>query len=461
MQLYTKITIGLVLGAVVGLLANIAGITETAVWTSALLPLMDFAGNAFIRAIMMIVIPLVVASLTIGVASLGDTKALGRIGGKTIGYYLVTTSIAITIGLTLALLIRPGAWLSPEARDDLAGTFEEQAGGAVGIAEQAPTIWETLLGMIPNNPVASAAEGNLLPLIIFVVIFSAAISQILPSRRDAILNFFHAVNDASMVVIDWIMKTAPYAVFALIAAVISRFGLEVLQSLAIYTGVVAAGLILHAILTYGTFVSVLAKLNPIRFFKAIREAQLIAFSTSSSNATLPVTMEVSERNLGVSERTSSFVLPLGATLNMDGTALYQGVATVFIAQGLRLRAGARGAAHHRAHRHARLPRDGGGAERRHHHSGPGAELGRVGSPGRGRHRADPGRGSHSRHAPHLGEHYRRPLLRRLRGTVGGGDPQVEVGAAAGGAGHGTERGSGGAGRRAGGDGVARAVTPAS
>ena len=325
MQLYTKITIGLVLGAVVGLLANIAGITETAVWTNALLPLMDFAGNAFIRAIMMIVIPLVVASL-------GDTKALGRIGGKTIGYYLVTTSIAITIGLTLALVIRPGAWLSPEARDDLAGTFEEQAGGAVGIAEEAPTIWETLLGMIPNNPVASAAEGNLLPLIIFVVIFSAAISQILPSRRDAILNFFHAVNDASMVVIDWIMKTAPYAVFALIAAVISRFGLEVLQSLAIYTGVVAAGLILHAILTYGTFVSVLAKLNPVRFFKAVREAQLIAFSTSSSNATLPVTMEVSERNLGVSERTSSFVLPLGATLNMDGTALYQGVATVFIAQ---------------------------------------------------------------------------------------------------------------------------------
>jgi Na+/H+-dicarboxylate symporter len=332
MQLYTKITIGLVLGAVVGLLVNIAGITETAVWTSALLPLMDFVGNAFIRAIMMIVIPLVVASLTIGVASLGDMKSLGRMGGKTLGYYLFTTSIAITIGLTLALLIRPGAWLSPEARDNLAGTFEEQAGGAIGLAEQAPSIWETLLNMIPNNPVAAAAEGNLLPLIIFVIIFAAAVSQVLPSRRDAILNFFHGVNDASMVVIDWIMKTAPYAVFALIAAVISRFGLEVLQSLAIYTGVVAVGLILHAILTYGTLVSLLARINPLRFFKAVREAQLIAFSTSSSNATLPVTMEVSERNLGVSERTSAFVLPLGATVNMDGTALYQGVATVFIAQ---------------------------------------------------------------------------------------------------------------------------------
>jgi Na+/H+-dicarboxylate symporter len=165
-----------------------------------------------------------------------------------------------------------------------------------------------------------------------VIIFSAAITLLVPERRDAMLNFFGAVNDASMIVIDWIMRLAPYAVFALIAGVISRFGADVLRSLAIYTAVVAFGLILHAFVTYGTLVAVLARLNPIEFFRRIREVPLIAFSTSSSNATLPVTMETAEEDLGVSKSVSSFVLPLCATVNMDGTALYQGVATVFIAQ---------------------------------------------------------------------------------------------------------------------------------
>jgi len=332
MQLYTKISIGLVLGVIVGLGANVSGFTGTGFWQAVAIPIMDFIGNAFIRAIMMIVIPLVVASLTIGVASLGDLSKLGRIGGKTVAYYLFTTSVAITIGLLLAVTIRPGGGLSPEARDDLAAQFGDQAGGVVGVADVAPNIWETLLGIIPSNPVSAAADGDLLPLIIFVIIFAAAVSQLAPARREVILTFFHGVNDAAMIVIDWIMKTAPYAVFALIAAVISRFGLEVLQSLAVYALVVAAGLVLHALLTYGTLVSTLGRYNPISFFRRIREAQLIAFSTSSSNATLPVTMEVAERDLGVSKSTSSFVLPLGATINMDGTALYQGVATVFIAQ---------------------------------------------------------------------------------------------------------------------------------
>jgi Na+/H+-dicarboxylate symporter len=172
----------------------------------------------------------------------------------------------------------------------------------------------------------------MLPLIVFVLIFGAAVSLLIPARRDSILTFMHAINDASMIIIDWIMKLAPYAVFALIAGVISRFGLEVLQSLAIYAGVVVTGLLLHAVGTYGMMVTLLAKLNPLTFFRRIREVPLIAFSTSSSNATLPVTMEKAEENLGVSKQVSSFVLPLGATINMDGTALYQGVATVFIAQ---------------------------------------------------------------------------------------------------------------------------------
>jgi Na+/H+-dicarboxylate symporter len=321
MQLYTKISLGLVLGAAVGALVNVSGAAETPWWAGGVLPFLSFLGSAFIRAITMIVIPLVAASLLIGVASLGDLRRLGRMGGKTLGYYMVTTAVAITIGLTLALLVRPGARISPESRDQLAAEFTEQAAGRLQLAADRPGIWDVLLNMIPNNPIAAAAEGQLLPLIIFVIIFAAAVTMLAPERKEAILVFFRGVNDASMIIIDWIMRLAPYAVFALIAATISRFGLDVLQSLAIYTGVVAAGLLLHAFLTYGTLVTLLARLNPLVFFHRIRKVPLIAFSTSSSNATLPVTMETAEEDLGVSNSVASFVLPLGATINMDGTAL--------------------------------------------------------------------------------------------------------------------------------------------
>jgi len=332
MQLYTKISIGLVAGAVVGVAANVTGVADTPVWTGGFLPVFNFVGTGFIRAITMIVIPLVVASLTLGIASLGDLAKLGRMGGKTVAYYLGTTAVAITIGLSLALLIKPGSRIDPASRDELSREFAGAAGDRIALAAERPSVWDTLLNMIPSNPVAAAAEGNLLPLIVFVVIFSAAVTLLVPERRDAILNLFGAINDASMIMIDWIMKLAPYAVFALITGVISRFGMDVLRSLAIYTIVVAVGLILHAIFTYGTLVTVLARLNPLEFFRRIREVPLIAFSTSSSNATLPFTMETAEEDLGVSKSVSSFVLPLGATINMDGTALYQGVATVFIAQ---------------------------------------------------------------------------------------------------------------------------------
>ncbi len=332
MQLYTKITIGLVLGAAVGALVNVTGFGDSDLWIGGVLPALNFVGGAFIRLITMIVIPLVVASLMLGVASLGDIRKLGRIGGKTVAYYLLTTAVAITIGLTLALIVRPGSRISPASRDALGQEFMGEAAGRIALAAEKPSVWDTLLNMIPNNPVGAAAEGNLLPLIIFVLIFGAATSLLIPERRDAILHFFGGVNDASMIIIDWIMKLAPYAVFALIAAVISRFGLDVLQSLAIYSGVVVVGLLLHAFGTYGTLVTFLGRLNPLEFFRRVKEVPLIAFSTSSSNATLPVTMETAEEELGISNGVASFVLPLGATINMDGTALYQGVATVFIAQ---------------------------------------------------------------------------------------------------------------------------------
>lgn len=332
MKLYTKIFIGLIAGVLFGVAVNAAGVADQGWWADGAAPVLDFVGAVFIRLITMIVIPLVVASLMVGVASLGDIRKLGRIGGKTVAYYLTTTAVAITIGLTLATLVKPGSRIPPATRDTLGAQFAADAADKMSLAADKPGIWQVLIEMVPTNPIASAAEGNLLPLIIFVLVFGAAVSLLSAELRDSILTFFRAVNEASMIIIDWVMKLAPYAVFALIAGVVSRFGMDVLVALAVYAAVVVTGLALHAFGTYGTLVALLAKLNPLEFFRRIREVPLIAFSTSSSNATLPVTMETAEEDLGVSNSVASFVLPLGATINMDGTALYQGVATVFIAE---------------------------------------------------------------------------------------------------------------------------------
>ena len=328
MQLYTKILIGLIGGAVVGAVANIGGIT----WLQNLLGNVEILGTAFINLITMIVIPLVVASLLVGTASLGDLRKLGRIGGKTLAYYMVTTAVAVTIGLGLANVIQPGAGVSEETRIELTERYGGDAASRMDIAENAPGWKDTLLRVIPRNPVRAAADMDLLPLIFFTICFGAALTVIVPERKDAVLTFFHGVNDTSMVLINWIMELAPYAVFVLIGSVVANFGFDLLQSLLTYTIVVAAGLGLHALGTYGLIVRFLAGLNPLKFYPKIAAAPLLAFSTSSSNATLPLTIEPAEKKVGVSKEVASFVLPLGATINMDGTALYQAVAVLFIAQ---------------------------------------------------------------------------------------------------------------------------------
>ena len=328
MQLWQKILIGLVLGVLVGLLANVLELQ----WLRTALVWIEPIGVVFIRLITMIVIPLVVASLLVGTASLGDIRKLGRIGGRTVSYYLLTTAVAVTLGLVLANLVQPGSRIDPATRDRLSAEFSEQAAGAMQTAEAKPSVRETLLDMVPTNPIGAAADGKLLPLIIFTIIFGAAVSVIAGERRRAIITFFEAVNETVMVIIDWVMKLAPYAVFALIASVVSNFGLDLLRSLLIYALTVFVGLLLHAFGTYSILVRVLARLDPRVFFRRIAQVQLVAFSTSSSNATLPVTMETAEEQLGVSKEVSSFVLPLGATINMDGTALYQAIAVMFIAQ---------------------------------------------------------------------------------------------------------------------------------
>jgi Na+/H+-dicarboxylate symporter len=328
MQLYTKILIGLVAGTLAGVLASLLGIQPLTDLLIAIRPL----GDAWIRLITMIVIPLVVASLLVGTASLGDLRKVGRIGGKTIVYYMLTTAIAVTIGLVISNVIRPGSSIEESTRDSLTAQFEGEAATRMILAEEKPSTVQILLEMIPRNPVQAAAEMDLLPLIVFTIIFGAAITMVDAERRDAVLNVFHGVNDASMVMIHWVMKLAPYAVFALLGAVVAESGLDLLRSLFIYTLVVFGGLLLHGIVTYGLVLRFLAGFNPLDFVRRIAKAPLIAFSTSSSNATLPVTIETAEEEVGVSNEVASFVLPLGATINMDGTALYQAVAVMFIAQ---------------------------------------------------------------------------------------------------------------------------------
>jgi proton glutamate symport protein len=328
MQLYNKILIGLAAGVGIGAIANFLGIG----WLQATLQFIEPIGTLFIRLITMIVVPLVVASLVLGTASLGDIGRLGRLGGKTIALYLTTTAVAVTIGLVVSNVVRPGARIDPATRDALVAQYEGEAAGRLTLAEQRPTVMETLLNMVPRNPFQAAAEFELLQLIMFSIIFGAAVSLVKPERKQVILTFFHAVNDAVMVIIDWVMRLAPYAVFALVGSIVAQFGLDLLRSLLIYALAVMAGLLLHVLITYSTLLRVLVGFKPTVFFRRIAEVPLVGFSTSSSSATLPVTMEVAQEKLGISRPVSSFVLPLGATINMDGTAMYQAIAVMFIAQ---------------------------------------------------------------------------------------------------------------------------------
>ena len=349
-RLHTKILLGLIAGIPIGLLLG-----PRAEYIEPL-------GRLFILLIRMIVVPLVFSSLFVGTASLGNIRKLGRIGAKTILYYLCTTAIAITIGLLLGNAIQPGSGLDEATKTKLLESYSTEAVESIEIAKESGSIKivggpsegitgiifglmrltvETLLRVVPSNPMQSLAEENMLQIIFFALLFGVAITLVPGGKGKPAVDFFEAVSEGMIQLVHIVMKFAPIGVLALIAAVVGKFGVDILFSLLKYALVVIVGLLVHMIVIYSGAVRLFGKIGPIEFFRGIRPAQLIAFSTSSSNATLPVTIECVEENLGVSEEVSSFVLPLGATINMDGTALYQGVAAVFIAQvyGLSLTVG--------------------------------------------------------------------------------------------------------------------------
>jgi Na+/H+-dicarboxylate symporter len=335
LQLHTKILIGMLSGVICGVLTNRWGDN----WYIIEISFSDFVfyyikpiGSAFIRLISMVVVPLVFASLLVGTASLNDLRKLGRIGAKTVAYYLCTTIIAISIGLLLANTLKPGVGLSEETRTELIQSQSEQAEAQIGTDREKPTITDILLNIVPTNPIRAFVEGNMLQIIFLALMTGICLSLIPSERSQPVINFFEGINELIIQMVHIIMKLAPYGVFALISAVVADFGLGILFVLIKYSLVVVLGLILHVTIVYSSAIKIFSKHKIGTFFRGIRPAQLIAFSSASSSATLPVTMECTEKNLGVPAEIASFALPLGATINMDGTALYQGVSAVFIAQ---------------------------------------------------------------------------------------------------------------------------------
>ena len=337
-QLHIWIILGLVLGLGYGILSAAMGWGEfTQNWISPF-------GDIFLNALFMIAVPLVLGSIITGISSLSDTRKLARIGGKTIAIYIGTTVFALIIGLILVNIIRPGDSVPEDVRTELQAEWsdmaEERQESAASAEDRGPL--QAFVDMVPRNMAAAASNNrNMLQIVLISVLFGIALLLIPKETAQPLLGFFESLTAAVIKLVEIIMWIAPLGVFALLADTVSLISGDnlgelwsLLGALGYYMLVVLAGLVLHVVITYGSLIKFFTPLGLKKFIMGIAPAQLVAFSTSSSGATLPVTMDRVEHNLGVSEEVSSFVLPLGATINMDGTALYQAVAAVFIAQTL-------------------------------------------------------------------------------------------------------------------------------
>ena len=343
LALHWQIIIGLVLGLLYGIVAANNG------WGSFTSDWIAPFGTIFMNLLKLIAVPLVLSSLITGVASLSDLKKLSRIGGKTIAIYVGTTAVAVTIGLISVNMLQPGDKVPDQMKENLQKTYQEdasvRAGSAQKVKDRGPL--QPIVDIVPSNFFSSASSNRNMLQVVFVAIFvGIGLIQIPKDKGKPVLDFFEGLNDVVIKLVDFIMLMAPVGVFALIAQTINKVAgndlsqvLELLGALGYYMIAVIFGLIIHAGFTYTGLLKFMTKMPLKTFYKGIAPAQLLAFSTSSSGATLPVTMECCEDELGVSEEVSSFVLPLGATINMDGTALYQEVAAVFIAQTLGMELG--------------------------------------------------------------------------------------------------------------------------
>lgn len=288
-------------------------------------------GDIFIRLLTMIAVPLVLSSLIVGAASLSDLKHIAKIGGKTIGFYAMTAVLAITIGLICANIIQPGKFMPVETKERLLETYQEDAKSKI---EQnvSMDIVDFVVNIVPKNPFKALAEGDFLQIVFFAILTGIFLSQINNDKSQTVINFFDGVSNVMILIVEKIMYVAPIAVFTLISATVAEFGFSILQTLLLYSLTVIIGLTILTFVEYPLMLKLFTKMDVVKFFKTQRQVIAVAFSTSSSAATLPVTMDICEKKLGVPNKIASFVLPLGTTINMDGTALYQAVAAMFIAQ---------------------------------------------------------------------------------------------------------------------------------
>ena len=330
MKLHTKIVLGLVLGAAAGITANtLAAGADWVRWIGD--NVANPVGQIFLRMLLMTVVPLVFASITLGVAGLGDIRKIGRVGGRTLVYFLLSTVLSAILGLFLVNFFRPGEGLSPELREQLMSTYRSQAEGLQAAGTTRFGV-DMFVNIVPRNPVAAAAGMDMLGVIFFSIVFGAALTLIPEEKSRPMLRVLEALGEAIVKVIDIAMKLAPFGVFGLIFVVTSRFGWDLLGQLLKYVLVVIGGLFLYAAVGLSGLVRLFGGLSPRVFWQKAWTSVVTAFSTSSSNATLPTNIAVAERDLKIPPKIAGFVLPLGATMNMNGTSLYEGVTVLFLAQ---------------------------------------------------------------------------------------------------------------------------------
>jgi DAACS family dicarboxylate/amino acid:cation (Na+ or H+) symporter len=332
MKLHTKILLGLVIGLVLGISVNLTVGTENPTVEM----INDYVavpvGQVFLRLLFMVVMPLVFASIALGVAGVGDIRKAGRIGGKAIGYFFVTTALACTLGLLVVNLMRPWERIAPETRAELMERFAGDAATRVQTSQQQNFGVDTFINIVPRNPIDAAARTDLLGVIFFGLTFGAALTLIPPAKAKPMIDVLEALNAVVTAIIHFAMLLAPFGVAALIFTVSSRFGFDLMIAVAAFVVTVLVALLAHVTITLSAIIRFLIGMSPLLFYSRIRAALVTAFSTSSSAATLPTAIDVAQEQLGVPPRIAGFVLPIGSTMCMNGTAIFKGTTVIFLAE---------------------------------------------------------------------------------------------------------------------------------
>ncbi len=334
LPLHTRILLGGLLGAAAGVVAHLLFATPTG-----LSPGLDRfihivsgpIGQIFLRLLFMLVVPLLFSALVLGVVEMGDPRRLGRIGLKTLAYTAVVSAIAVLIGVTLVNLLQPGTGISPELKARLPACAAERA-ATVPSSTAPKTGADLFIQIVPSNPIKSAAEGDMLGLMFFSLLFGIALAIVRTEGSARLQEAIQGIYDVTMWLIGWVISLAPFGVAALLFTLTAELGYEILQQLAFYVGVVVLALAIHQFVVYSLAVRLLGGMSPLFFFRGIEAAMITAFSTASSNATLPTALKVAEENLRLPASVSRFVLTVGSTMNQNGTALFEGVTVLFLAQ---------------------------------------------------------------------------------------------------------------------------------